>query len=75
MDADSEPGGGPGAGGADVAPLWAGLWAEMRAILSGRSDTLPRTVNLVQALGNVTVCVTALGVIYLCVIGRFEAIE
>jgi len=40
---------------ADMTFSWRRLYYRVKLMLSGHSDTLPRTANLVQVLGNMTV--------------------
>jgi hypothetical protein len=41
----------------DVSPEWPWqrVYSRVKSIMCGQSDSLPRTANIVQSLGNVTV--------------------
>ena len=42
----------------DAKWTWSEVWDQFKTVLTGRvADTLPRTSNIVHALGSVTVCV------------------
>jgi len=48
----------------DVTLSWQRLYQHVKLMLLGHSDTLPRTANLVQVLGNMTVTLILLFTAY-----------
>jgi len=49
---------------ADMTFSWRRLYHRVKLMLLGHSDTLPRTANLVQVLGNMTVMIYAVNICF-----------